>query len=219
MSTKVALNGRMKGQTSEALDRLAEQLYENSHRRPIGIVEFAVHNGGWNDPDKTERVVRIGIAGCEIAAGDQEHVLRSAMQALHMERTATGTFDEQGLQYSQQVLDQLPGLLDATEAVRLHVALDFFVTKLTSLGRSSKLDDGSLRRDVKTLAAMARQVLSGQQLSLDDATKAKAAFVAAAADVADDESAQLATAQQRLDETTSGVPDPLGDSDDAANES
>lgn len=212
MTTKIVLDGRMKGQSSEALDRLAEYLYENPGTKLMGITEFGVSFCGEPGPDvQGDRLVRLRLVGCEVGAGDQEHTLRTAQRALWLQRSATGTLTEEGdLQYSQAVLDSLDDHIDASEAVRLRVAMDWLTGKVSELARNNRHDDGHLRREMKKVADVARRALAGEQLSLDDATAAKAAFIAAEARVAEAEEKEHAdVGGDRLEETT-GEPEPAG---------
>lgn len=209
MSTKTQLDGRPQGQSADALDRHGEGLWQNRGRKLMAIVEFAVTECVEPGPDvQKDRKVRLGVINCEVGAGDQEHLLRSAQRALHLQRTASGTLTEDGdLQYAQAVLDSLDDHVDATEAVRLRVALDWLGAQIATLSRNNRHDDGHLRRELKKLAEITRRALSGEQLRLDVDTEAKAALVAAEARVAQEALDALDEAAARL---TEDVPDPAG---------
>lgn len=204
MSTQIVLDGGAQGQASDGLDRFAEYLYDNPGTKLMAVVEFAVTKLEEPGPMiQKDRKVRIGLVGCEVGSGDQEHTLRTAQRALWLHRSATGTLTEEGdLQYSQAVLDSLDGHLDASEAVRFRAALDWLVSQLADLARNSRLDDGNMRREVKKLATVGRGALAGQQLRLDDKTVATAELIAAERAIAEEDAAAVAAAQDRLDATT-----------------
>lgn len=193
----------LKGKTPD--QSLGERLWERDDTPVMVIAELGVTRLE-KSPDRLQkdRIVRIGLSSCEVAFGDSEHLLRSAQKALFMQRTAVGTITEDGdVRYCEAILASLGGgHLDASEAVRLRITLDWLHEQLKGLARKVGLDATGLRRETKQLAAIAGRALAGEQLSLDDAIKAKAALTAAEAQIAAEEAQELAAAKGRLDETT-----------------
>lgn len=205
MSISVQLDGRTTGQNSDTLDLQGPRLWQNPGRSILLVGEFIESErvSPREDLNKPDRI-KMSLEHCEVALNpEQEHILRNALRALHQQRTSTGTFDEiqGGFEFDQQVLDNLDGGLDASEAVRCRGALEALLKSLAILGRRSDGDFASLRREVKKLHEVARRVLD-EQLVLDGKTIAEATFIAAEAAVAAEEAAELAEQAKRLEETT-----------------
>ncbi len=206
----VQLDGRTTGQNSETLDLQGARLWQNKGRPILLVGEFieSERTEPREDLNKPDRI-KMSLSHCEVALNtEQEHILRSALRALHQQRTSRGTFDELsgGFEFDQQVLDNLDAGLDASEAVRCRGALEALLTALIRVGRKTDGDFASMRREVKKLAEVTRKVLD-EQLVLENKTIAEAELIQAAAAVEAEEAEQLAEAQQRLEDTTDPEPE------------
>ncbi len=121
---KIKVDSKMTTKAGEALGRYARPLYEAPGRRIVGVIELTHVERTQPAPDSdNEESVKVRVTALEIGQEEQEHLLRSAMRALHLHRTASGTLDEAGdVELSEGTLRLIDGHLHAAEAARLRTA-------------------------------------------------------------------------------------------------
>lgn len=123
--TVIKLASKLGGNATVSLSELTGPLYNNPGLRLVGVVELAHVERTQPAPDEDkEATVTVAVKHIEIARGDQEDHLRTAMAALHRQRTAVGTLDdEMEVTLSERTVERCAGVLDAVEAARLRAAL------------------------------------------------------------------------------------------------
>lgn len=121
---KIKFDSKMTTKAGDALSRYARPLYEAPGRKIVGIIELSHDERNETAPDSDKELwVKLRITGLEIGQEEQEHLLRGAMRALYLHRTATGTLDEnQDVQLAEGTLRLIDGHLHAAEAARLRTA-------------------------------------------------------------------------------------------------
>jgi hypothetical protein len=101
------------------------------------------------DPKVTVRITHM-----EIPNRDQEGAIREAMRALHLQRTAQGTLDEEGqLQLAQGTLKRISGLLHEVEVARLRAGLNHWVQYAARVNSNSKLTVTEMQHEVEMIAS------------------------------------------------------------------
>lgn len=123
--TKLKFEGTPSASASEALERWVRPLYDNPTKRVMAIIELAPTERTEPAPN-TEKVpvVKVRITGLEIPDSDQEGFVREAQRALHLQRTARGTFDDDGqLEFSPDTLRLAAGQMHAIGYARLKAHL------------------------------------------------------------------------------------------------
>lgn len=99
------------------------------------------------DPSVKARIIHL-----EIPNKDQEGAIREAARALHLQRTAMGTLDEEGqLILSQGTLKRISGLLHEVEVSRLRAGLDHWV-KYAARVNSQTLTVSEMAHEVDLIA-------------------------------------------------------------------
>jgi hypothetical protein len=123
--TKLKFEGTPSASASEALEAWVRPLYDNPSKRVMAIIELAPTERTEPAPN-TEKVpvVRVRITGLEIPDADQEGFVREAQRALHLQRTARGTFGEdEQLEFSPETLRLAAGQMHAIGYARLKAHL------------------------------------------------------------------------------------------------
>lgn len=77
-----------------------------------------------------EPVLKLGLSAAEIPHADQDEPVREVMRALYLQRTATGTLDEEGqIQLTKQALRVAGGQIAHLAAARYRAALQAWATQ------------------------------------------------------------------------------------------
>lgn len=123
--TEVKLEGKVGGQAGAALEPHARSLYDRPGVRMVAVIELAHTERTQPAPDSEKQAsVKLRITGMEIPAKEQEGVIREAMRALYLQRTANGTLDESGeLELSKETIRLTAGMLTELETARLRAGL------------------------------------------------------------------------------------------------
>lgn len=97
--------------------------------------------------------VKVRITHMEIPNRDQEGAIREAMRALHLQRTAQGTLDEEGqFVLSQGTLKRITGLLHEVEVSRLRAGLSHWVDYAARVNSQRSLTVTEMQHEVDLIA-------------------------------------------------------------------
>lgn len=166
-----ALSGgsRVRGAVGDAIESQIGKLRTKPGCRLVGVVEIERYQVNQPDDAETEPTVLLRLSQLELARStDQDSLLRNAMMALNLHRTAGGTLTEDGdVELAQNTLDKLPELVSTHESARLRAAFEYLVDRITGLSKNNAHNDGTLRRELKKLADTGVKALAGEQLTID----------------------------------------------------
>lgn len=150
---KLKLASAMSTSAVEAVEDLVHAIYSKPGMRVLALVELAHTERNQPAPDEDkEASVTVGIKQLEVARGDQSEILRKAMRALYVQRTARGTLDEQldELKLSQSTLDGVGDDLALRETARLRAAMKLHADTLQRL-RVGSFTEKDLRKQLDKL--------------------------------------------------------------------
>lgn len=153
--TAVKLASKASAHAADAIGRHAATLYATPGKRIVGVVELVHAERLQPAPDEDkEPSVTLRIAHLEIAESDQEEVLRQAMRALYLARTAQGTLDDAGeIALSERTLEMTADRLLDLEAARLNVACRHWADYARTIINVKKLTLSEARHELENIAA------------------------------------------------------------------
>lgn len=154
MTTDIKLESKFSVGAADALYDHARPLYDRLGATRVGIVELRSSERVTPGPeeDKTPSV-KLRIVGLEIAGPDQEGAVREAQRALHLQRTAMGTLNEDGqIDLTRETIRLTGGLLADLETARLRAALQHWATEARKVVHSRTLLDGEIRHELDRIA-------------------------------------------------------------------
>lgn len=138
---------------ADALGQYASAMYATLGKRIVGIFELeASERNDVADDSDTKTWVKLKITSLEVAGPDQEDIVRQAMAALNVQRTAYGTLTEdEDIELSKGTLERCADDLPLLTAARLHTAIEVYGDKLRAAGRNQKLNNADLRKTIDDL--------------------------------------------------------------------
>lgn len=110
--------------------------------------------------------VRVRITTLEVPSRDQEELVRKAQRALYLQRTATGTLDEDGqVELTEPTLDLLGDALHDAEVARLRAGLDHWTAIAERLNRQpdAALTIPMVKKEISRIAKGLRALLDGTE--------------------------------------------------------
>lgn len=139
---------------ADALGQYGNAMYATLGKRIVIIAELeASERNDVADDSDTKKWVKLKITSLEVANPDNEDVVRQAMQALNVQRTAFGTLTEdEDVELSAGVLERCAGEIPLIEAARLHTAIEIYGDKIRAAARNPKLNNADLRKTVTDLS-------------------------------------------------------------------
>jgi hypothetical protein len=137
-----------------ALEPHIPRLYATEGLRMVAIVELKQDDKNSPSADSdTARWVKAKITHLEVPGEEQEGIIREAMRALYLQRTARGTLTEDGhIELSEETLRLTAGMLHAVETARLRAGLDHWAGYMRRLMRSGDLTLTEMRHELDTVA-------------------------------------------------------------------
>lgn len=128
--TQLKFESKVSAAASEALEPWVRGLYNNPAKRLMAVIELAPTERTEPAPASEKApVVRVRITGLEVPADDQEGFIREAQRALFLQRTARGTFQEDGqLEFAPDTLRLAAGQMHAVGYARLKAHLAHWET-------------------------------------------------------------------------------------------
>ncbi|MEV7422830.1 hypothetical protein [Streptomyces sp. NPDC091212] len=153
--TALKFDAKVSASAAEALEPHVRPLYDRPGARRLAIVEFAHTERIQPAPgSEKEPAVKVRITHLEIPNADQEGTIREAQRALYLQRTATGTLQEDGeLELSEQTLRLTGGMLHAIEAARLKAGLAHWLTYIHRVVQGPDLTVSEMRHELDQVAA------------------------------------------------------------------
>lgn len=172
MTDAISFSGRLTADPSRALESQIAKLRGQPGCKVVGVVEIERYQINQPDDAEADPTVLLRISDLELAKGEQEALLRQAMLALHLHRTAGGTLTEDSdIELAQATLDKLPDLVSTYESARLRAAFEALVDRVSALAKNTRHNDGDLRRELKKLSDLGVRALAGEQLTIDGTGK------------------------------------------------
>lgn len=158
---KIKLASAMAQHGQEALGRHANALFATLGSHRVVIAELVAVERTQVAPDEAKAaVVTVQIKNLEVAGEEQEDAVRQAMRALHTQRTAFGTLNEdQEVELAETTLQRCAGELNAIEAARLHVAIDKWGDYARSASTAKDLTVSELRHELGIIADALRATI------------------------------------------------------------
>lgn len=152
--TAIKLDSKFATAAADALEPLTGKIYAKPGMRIVGVVELAHVERTQPAPDADkEASVKLQIKHLEIANPQQETVVRDALRALYLHRTAQGTLNDEGeVELSRQTLEDAAGLLHAIEAARLRTLLRHWLDYSRRVQNDHKLTTAQLHNEITTIA-------------------------------------------------------------------
>ncbi|MEU4578986.1 hypothetical protein [Nonomuraea sp. NPDC023979] len=152
--TKFKFDSQMHMAAADALAPHIRGIYDRPGSSILFIGEAKHVERTQPAPDSdAEASVKVRIIQLEIPNRDQEDAIREAARALHLQRTAQGTLDEEGqLILSQGTLKRIAGRLHEVEVSRLRAGLGHWVAYAQRVKSNGKLTATELRQEMDQLA-------------------------------------------------------------------
>ncbi|MFJ4735218.1 hypothetical protein ACIP6V_23590 [Streptomyces sp. NPDC088770] len=145
---------KVSASAQEALEPHIRPLYDQPGARRMAIIEFAHMERTEPAPNTDGKPsVKVRIMGLELPNKEQEHAVREAQRFLHLQRTARGTFDDDGqLELSESTLRLTAGLLSNIEVARLRAGLAHWREYAQRLVHGPDLTISEMRHEMQALA-------------------------------------------------------------------
>lgn len=170
--TAVRLDSKLATNAQLGLEPFVPALYAQPGKRVVGVIEVAhVERTEVAPGEDKEPSVKLQVKHLEIANEDQTDVIHEAMRALYLQRTASGTFTEDGdIELSGRTLQLTAGRLADVEVARLRVGLSHWAQYAYHVLATSNPTATELMHELKT-------VVDGLYAVLNPATTTQTAEV------------------------------------------
>ncbi|GHA00970.1 hypothetical protein ACFOOM_12500 [Streptomyces echinoruber] len=152
--TQLKFDAKVSASAQEALEPHVRPMYDQPGARRMAIIEFAAIERTEPAPGtEKEPSVKVRIVGLELPNREQEPAVREAQRFLHLQRTAHGTFDDDGqLELSDNTLRLTGGMLAYLETARLRAGLEHWREYAQRLMRGPDLTVTEMRHEMQALA-------------------------------------------------------------------
>ncbi|MDX2749587.1 hypothetical protein PV413_03530 [Streptomyces scabiei] len=152
--TQLKFDAKVSASAQEALEAHVRPMYDQPGSRRMAIIEFAAIERVEPAPGtEKEPSVRVRIVGLELPNREQEGAVREAQRFLHLQRTARGTFDDDGqLELSESTLRLTGGMLAYLETARLRAGLAHWRDYAHRLVHGPDLTITEVRHEMQALA-------------------------------------------------------------------
>lgn len=152
--TQLKFDAKVSASAQEALEPHVRPMYDSPGSRRMAIIEFAAIERTEPAPGtEKEPSVKVRIVGLELPNKEQEGTVREAQRFLHLQRTARGTFDDDGqLELSDSTLRLTGGMLAYLETARLRAGLEHWREYAQRLMRGPDLTVTEMRHEMQALA-------------------------------------------------------------------
>lgn len=160
--TQLKFDAKVSASAQEALEPHVRPLYDQPGGRRMAIIEFAAIERTEPAPGtEKEPSVRVRIVGLELPNKEQEGAIREAQRFLHLQRSARGTFDDDGqLELSESTLRLTGGMLAYLETARLRAGLAHWRDYAQRLVHGPDLTVTEVRHEMQALAEGITAVLN-----------------------------------------------------------
>lgn len=154
MTTQLKFESKPATAAEEALEAWVRPMYDNPAKRLVVVGELTHVERTQPAPGQDKSpMVRVKFTHLEVANPEQETALRDVLRALYLQRTASGTIDEDGqLELAPDTLRTAAGMVHAVEVARLKVQLRHWANYARRIHHSPTILDSEIRRELKTVA-------------------------------------------------------------------
>lgn len=152
--TQLKFDPKVSASAQDALESHVRPVYDQPGARRLFIGEFA-HIERTEPAPGTEKEpsVKVRITHLELPNREQEGAIREALRFLHLQRTARGTFDDDGqLELSDSTLRLTGGMLAYIETARLRAGLEHWREYARRLVHGPDLTVTEVRHEMQALA-------------------------------------------------------------------
>ncbi|MFI1767464.1 hypothetical protein ACH41H_36195 [Streptomyces sp. NPDC020800] len=152
--TQLKFDAKVSASAQEALEPHVRPVYDGPGARRLFIGEFA-HIERTEPAPGTEKEasVKVRITHLELPNREQEDAVRDALRFLHLQRTAHGTFDDEGqLELADSTLRLTGGMLAFIETARLRAGLEHWREYAQRLMRGPDLTVTEMRHEMQALS-------------------------------------------------------------------
>jgi len=152
--TQLKFDAKVSASAQEALEPHVRPLYDQPGGRRMAIIEFAAIERIEPAPGtEKEPSVKVRIVGLELPTKEQEGAIREAQRFLHLQRTARGTFAEDGqLELSESTLRLTGGMLAYLETARLRTSLSHWRDYAQRIVHGPDLTVTEVRHEMQAMA-------------------------------------------------------------------
>lgn len=152
--TSLKFDSKLGAAASAALEQHIRPIYDRPGCSRLAIIEFRHIERTQPAPESDkDPSVKVRISHCEIPGRDQEGYVREAQRALYLQRTASGTLDDDGqLQLTQSTLSHIGGLLHEVEVARLRAGLRHWVDYAARVNSNASLTISEMHHELDTVA-------------------------------------------------------------------
>ncbi|MFK0172666.1 hypothetical protein ACIQU5_28105 [Streptomyces sp. NPDC090306] len=152
--TQLKFDAKVSAAAQEALEPHVRPVYATPAARRLIIGEFAAIERTEPAPgSEKEPSVKVRIVSLELPNEEQENAVRDALRFLHLQRTARGTFDDDGqLELSEDTLRLTGGQLAWLETARLRAGLAHWRAYAERLVHGPELTISEVRHEMQAVA-------------------------------------------------------------------
>ncbi len=167
--TDIKLESKIGGQAAAAIEPHAKTLYDRPGIRVVGVVELAHTERTQPAPDSEKNAsVKVRISALELPTREQADTIREVMRALHLQRTATGTLEEDGsITLTKTTLDTAVGILSGQELARLRTGLTYWERYTRRAAGTQDMTVAELAKELRTVAQGLAAILDRPIVDLD----------------------------------------------------
>lgn len=161
--TQLKFDAKVSASAQEALEPHIRAVYDVPASRRLFIGEFAAIERTEPAPGtEKEASVKVRIVSLELPNEGQEGYVREALRFLHLQRTARGTLDDDGLvELDESTLRLTGGQLAYLETARLRAGLDHWASYARRVLHTPNLTVTEVLHELKTVADGLGAVLDG----------------------------------------------------------
>ena len=151
--TALKIEGKPTASAMAALAPHVRRLYDRPGIRVMAVVELEHTERMQPAPNADKDAsVTMRISAVEVPTLEQEEAIREVQRALYLERTATGTLDEEGtLLLSKQTLKDAGGIVTHLALARLSAGVQHWRAYAARVNSNANLTVGELRREVDAI--------------------------------------------------------------------
>ncbi|MEV8636553.1 hypothetical protein AB0395_33390 [Streptosporangium sp. NPDC051023] len=154
MTTSLKFDSKVGSAAAAAIEPHIRPIYDRPGCRVMAIVELAHVERVQPAPEADkEPSVKVRITHMEVPNKDQEGAIREAQRALYLQRTASGTLDENGqLVLTESTMKNISGLLHEVEIARLRAGLHYWVNYVARVNSQTGLTVSEMQHELDTVA-------------------------------------------------------------------
>jgi hypothetical protein len=168
--TTIKIDAKIGGNPAAAFEPHVPALYSRPGCRILVVAELAHVERTQPAPD-TEGTpsVKMRISSLEIASKEQEGALREALRALYLQRTASGTLDDDGqMVLTDHTLKMTAALMTDIEVARLRAGLARWTEYARRVAGDNRLTQSEIRHELQSVADGMASTLSRAAVDTSD---------------------------------------------------